>query len=255
MSQPLDDRIAPWSEIAEQYDTMNNSLFPADLDRLEDLLAGRQTVCELASGTGRAALRLARSGRRVVAVDFSAEMLKRLEQKDVQGSVETVCRPMEEYVLEATDKFSAVICINNGITYLTSPGEQLTLLRSISNILSPGGIVVIECAAPSTIVFNWAPFPKTMPVVIRHDMFLSMSVSLDFHDQMARISYAYESPGEPPRRVTTVSRYIWPNEFKLMCELSGLRILNWWGTWDGEDYVSGSPKMIAVLRSVAGTGE
>ncbi|MFC7620689.1 class I SAM-dependent methyltransferase [Microlunatus sp. GCM10028923] len=255
MSPPLDDRVAPWSVIADQYDTINDSLFPADLDRLDELLADRQSVCELASGTGRAALRLARPGRRVVAVDFSSKMLNQLRQKDIQGSVQTVCQPMEDYVLQSADRFSAVVCINNGITYLTSADEQLALLRSLPNILLPGGIVVIECADPSTILFNWAPSPKTMPVVIRHDMFLSMSVSLNFHDQLARISYAYEGSGKQTRRTTTVSRYIWPNEFRLMCELSGLSILNWWGTWNGEDYTSGSPKMIAVLCSIEDTDE
>ena len=72
-------------DVAARYDDANASLFGPEvldpqLDLLEEL-AGGSPVLELAIGTGRVGLPLARRGLAVTGIELSAAMVGRLREK------------------------------------------------------------------------------------------------------------------------------------------------------------------------------
>lgn len=100
-------------------------------------------VLDLACGTGRHAIPLARKGYRVIGVDLSAVMLSRARKR--KSSVRWVRADMARVPL-ASRSCGAVISMFSSIGYLDDESDNYRVLGEISRVLRPHGIVVIETA-------------------------------------------------------------------------------------------------------------
>jgi ubiquinone/menaquinone biosynthesis C-methylase UbiE len=86
-------------------------------------------VCELACGTGRVLLPLARAGFEVTGLDVCQSMLDKLQAKldreprEVQARVALKCADMREY--RFSHKFNMVFCAFNSFLHLMTTDDQL----------------------------------------------------------------------------------------------------------------------------------
>ena len=115
-------------------------------------LAGDGAVLELGVGTGRLALPLAANGVDVVGVDASSAMLDLLAEKPDADTVQAVLADMGD--LDATPGVAAAgpyrvaFAAFNTFFNLTSDAAQTACLRSLFELVEPGGSVVIEGFVP-----------------------------------------------------------------------------------------------------------
>ena len=109
----------------------------------EPLKARGGSVLEVACGTGRVALRLARSGLRVVGIDLSAEMLQ-IARRKAHGlaNVSWVQADMRRFNLSR--QFELVIMPGHSFQFLLTAAEQLACLEGLQRHLQPGGLLVLH---------------------------------------------------------------------------------------------------------------
>jgi SAM-dependent methyltransferase len=119
-------------------------------------LARRQEglILELAVGSGRIALPLARSGHRVVGVDHDPAMLARARvaweregRHPWSGSLELVEADLTEVRL--ADRFALVILGLNSLLLLPGRAARAAALSTMAAHLAPGGRAVVDVAVPS----------------------------------------------------------------------------------------------------------
>jgi len=109
-------------------------------------------VLELACGTGRIVLPLARAGFEVTGLDLSQAMLDKLQAKldkeprDVQARVALKCADMRDY--RFSQKFGLVFCAFNSFQHLMTTEDQLTCLASVREYLADDGRLVLNVFAP-----------------------------------------------------------------------------------------------------------
>jgi predicted RNA methylase len=132
--------VSDYDAFAPVYDR-----FAADM--IEDVafyvaLAGeaRGPVVELAVGTGRVAIPIAqRTGRRVIGIDVSVEMLAVARRSAADAGVELDLRQGDMRELALDEPTDLVICPFRAMLHLRDHAERVQVMRGVRNSLLPEG--------------------------------------------------------------------------------------------------------------------
>lgn len=154
MAQPLNDPIAR-AALARLYD-VDLAEDPGDLD-LYLALAARTggPILEIACGSGRIALPLARAGYDVTAVDIDPAMLARakgavsLAEPPVRARLQLVEADIVGLELAGGPRFRFAILALNSIMLLATRDRQRAAMQAMSRHLLPGGLAVVDVWVPS----------------------------------------------------------------------------------------------------------
>jgi ubiquinone/menaquinone biosynthesis C-methylase UbiE len=136
-----------FDDLAARYDAtftgtvLGRALRELVWSRLDDAFRSCRRLIELGCGTGEDALRLARRGTRVVAIDASPAMIEVAREKALSGGcadrIEFHCAAMEDFVVALEERsfdgvlsnFGAVNCIR----------DLPALVAGVARALAPGG--------------------------------------------------------------------------------------------------------------------
>jgi SAM-dependent methyltransferase len=117
-------------------------LFPVGPDKTSAyrrLLSGCRRILDVACGTGELARRLADSGRRVVALDRSEELLE-----PPRPGFHPVVGAMEALPFARDVRFDAILCLGNSLPHLPSLEAIDALLRTFHRLAADGGRVILQ---------------------------------------------------------------------------------------------------------------
>jgi SAM-dependent methyltransferase len=111
---------------------------------------GDGPVLELACGTGRVAIPIARSGREVVGVDASPAMLAAAAEKAVAAGVALtlVEGDMRRFDLGGR-RFPLIFMARNSLLHLHTPEEFKACLTGVRQHLAPDGVFAFDVFVPS----------------------------------------------------------------------------------------------------------
>ncbi len=131
-AQFYDERVADWPGEIEFYQAM-----------ADEATAKGQAMLEIACGTGRVAVRLAKRGAQVTGMDLSAEMLEiaRKKTRDMPN-VRWVEGNMRSFDLG--ERYGLVIIPGHSFLFMLTPGDQVSCLNCIRRHLHPGGVLVVH---------------------------------------------------------------------------------------------------------------
>lgn len=131
---------------ARTYDA-SVSDWPGEIDFYRELAAearaNGQAVLEVACGTGRVAIPLARDGVEVVGLDLSLAMLNVAREKSAgMCNARWVQGDMRSFELGRT--FGMVIIPGHSFQNILAEADQVACLKSIGRHLGPGGTLVVH---------------------------------------------------------------------------------------------------------------
>lgn len=226
------DHIFPQSPDAE-----------ATAEFVSSLVGGEGSVLEMAVGTGRLALPIARRGLEVVGVDASPSMLEALGEKDPDGLVTPVCGSFVDTDLGRT--FDVTLLALNTLFILPDRDEQIRVLENMRKHTAPDGRVVIEAYDP--LQFHSLTEPKVTTYQLGPTGLMIDTIMAYPESQTVLIVHAILEDGAM-RKTVEVSRYAWPSELDLMARLAGLRLVARCGDWTGAPFTATSGRHISVYQ-------
>jgi len=231
---------ARWASV---YDDRFGGLDPAPVvDFLAELVDGGR-VLELAIGTGRIALPLARRGVIVEGVEASEAMLERLRAKPDGDSIPVTIGDMAE--VGVSGPFRLVYLVFNTLFCLLSQARQAECFQNVARVLDPDGMFVIDCFVPDLTRFDRGQRVQALAVTEDSAIF-----ELSCHDAVQqRVTtqvVTLDVDGVHLRPVAI--RYSWPGELDLMARQAGLRLADRYGGWDRRPFDSGSGQHVSVYR-------
>jgi SAM-dependent methyltransferase len=140
-----------YDRIAAIYDPWSRSVTEDVEFYVEHALAVEGPVVELAVGTGRVAIPVARAGRRVIGVDSSPGMRAVARAAAREAGVEELLDLRVGDLREppVPERVDLVICPFRSLLHMRTEDEKLLALRAARDLLVDGGAFVFDVFAPS----------------------------------------------------------------------------------------------------------
>jgi SAM-dependent methyltransferase len=140
-----------YDRIAGIYDPWSRSVTEDVEFYVEHALAVEGPVVELAVGTGRVAIPVARAGRRLIGVDSSPGMLAVARAAAREAGVEELLDLRVGDLREppVPERVDLVICPFRSLLHMRTEDEKLLALRAARQLLVDGGAFVFDVFAPS----------------------------------------------------------------------------------------------------------
>jgi SAM-dependent methyltransferase len=227
---------------ADSYDE-GGELDPAPAVEFLAGLAGSGRVLELAIGTGRVGLPLARRGVAVEGVEASAAMVERMRAKPGGEQVPVTIGDMAD--VPVTGPFRLVYLVYNTLFNLVDPERQVDCFRNVARVLDADGAFVLECFVPDP--SKWDRGQRVEARSVTED---SATIEVSRHDAVAqrynKQTIIFTAKGI--RLLPVALRYTWPSELDLMARQAGLRLQDRYADWDRRPFGSDSTSHISVYR-------
>jgi len=203
-------------------------------------------VLELACGTGRVTIPLARAGHRVHGVDLSQSMLEILDEKvrrlapQIRERISFTPGDMAEFALQM--RFSTVLIPFRAFQALTSFEQQRGCLQAVKRHLEPGGRFILNVFMPHPrIIQAWespddrvdwvAHDPKTGETITRR----SRRTRIDPGRQIIYPELTFEVTAHDGSMRTFTDqlalRYFYPYQIQTLLLTHGFKIEEEWGDY------------------------
>lgn len=214
------------------------------VDPIVDFLAERAgdgPALELAIGTGRIGLLLARRGVPVHGIERSRAMVTKLREKLGGEQIDVTIGDMA--TTKAPGSFSVVYVVANTIGNLTTQEAQVACFRNVAAHLEPGGCFVVELIVPD--LQRLPPDERTRTFNFSED-----HIGVDEFDvaNQQLTSHHWTLHDGRWTHFSVPFRYAWPAELDLMAQLAGMRLAERWAGWKREPFASDSRKHVSVWR-------
>ncbi len=224
--------------------------------------AANQPVLELACGTGRVAIPIAREGVSIVGLDQSQAMLERAREKSAElDSARWVEGDMRDFALP--ERFGLVFIAYRSFQHMLTIDDQLSCLGCIHRHLAPGGRLAINIFNPDIVAIGqWLTAKKgslqrrrgeapsergavrweTRTYRPASQEVESTFLDEDLSDEGAVISRVYRD---------LKLRYIFRFEMEHLLARAGFEIEALYGDHYGRPFEDTSPEMVWVARRLS----
>lgn len=103
-----------------------------------------ELILDLGCGTGNITHRLAEKGYEMIGVDISEEMLMIAKKKAEESGLNILylLQDMRDFELYGT--VDVIVCLCDGMNYITDPDDMAAVFRQANNYLNPGGLFIFD---------------------------------------------------------------------------------------------------------------
>jgi len=197
---------------------------------------GVRTVLDCACGTGGDLIRLDGRGFDVVGSDLSSEMRAQARRKIEEAGAEIplVAADFRELGKHFDEPFDAVICLSTSLPHLRDDEQTLRALRSMREVLRPGGILVLDQGMSDR---QWKEKPRFVPAINTPDV--SRLMAIDYETETFTV-HVLDFVGPRSERTfhhdTFVYRRMLADDYVRSLRQAGFRLIRLFGDYAGAPY-------------------
>lgn len=189
-----------------------------------------QRLLELACGTGRHALELERLGYRIVATDYSEDLLAVARQKAAVANSRVEFRFQDMRSLDlAGELFDGAYCLFDSIGYVQTNDSINKVLQGVRRHLRPEGIFIFEFWHAAAMLCNFEPRRERHWAIPGGNLHRIATTRLDVAAQTAVVRYEIEEFSDHQRvnklTETQVNRYFLVQEMAEFLETNGFSVV------------------------------
>jgi SAM-dependent methyltransferase len=255
----LKDCMSDYDSIAPFYD-IEHAEFDDDLDmyrNFAEICGGK--ILELACGSGRLLLPLAREGYTLVGVDTSVAMLDLARRTLEVAGVAERCRLVQQDIctLQLQEKFRLAIIALGSFGHIATRQQQQQALAAVRQHLSKGATFILDISNDdarymehlSGHMLHQGTWLRGDGSYVTH--FISPASSNSSHLLDLTHFYDVYRQGEAVQRTfSQTSLYLFErNETELLLDQAGFRIRDLYGNYDFGPYEHESPRMIFIAEA------
>jgi len=225
---------------------------------LDEARRGGGDVLELACGTGRLTIPIARAlapeGRRVTALDLAPAMLDAAQRKaaDATVDIELVVGDMRRFKLDR--RFDTIFVAFNSLLHLTTNDELRHCFACVREHLAPDGAFVFDIFNPSIKLLARAPEERSTVARVADEelgeIHLETTIDYDAATQVNHGAWHFSAPGRPDFLTVPLHlRSIFPQELPVLLAANGFELEARYGDFGRNAFTSESARQVCVCRS------
>jgi len=213
-----------------------------------------KSILELACGTGRITIALAKAGFKVTGIDYAAGMLTEAHEKSTKADVkvEWVKGDMRDFKIGK--KYSLIFLAGNALCHLLTLGDFEDCMSAVRNHLTPNGRFVISVFVPKNeLLINKPgerfPFSEYEDPDGKGRIVVTESYEYEADTQIKRIKTHHPIPGEEAEIEGELNlRMYFPQELDALLKYNGFVIENKYGNEDRREFDKDSETQLIVCR-------
>lgn len=234
----MSNSSSPYDPIARLYDPWSASV-TEDVDfYVEEALAAGGPVVELACGTGRIAVPVAKAGVRVIGVDASPGMLAVAREYAAREGVELDLRLGDMRDPPVAERVPLVLIPFRSLLHMTTEEDRVRALGAARELLVPGGRLVFDVFAPSR-----------DDVEDTHGRWLEREPGIferaDWDENERTLTLSVRRGEEAGSMLLA---WLSPAEWRMLLDRAGFDVVAQWGWFDRRPYAGGEDVVFAAVR-------
>jgi SAM-dependent methyltransferase len=215
-----------------------------------------RTLLELACGTGTHSLLLEKYGYKIIATDYSPEMLRRAKQKAQKEGSRVSFRQQDMRALDVPERpFDAIICLFDSIGYVATNKDILQVLKGIQHHLSPDGIFLFEFWHAGAMLRHYEPLRVRRFQTPRGGIERISETRISYPEQVCYVSYTINEMNNDGTYQTTLetqqNRFFLVQEMKFFLEQADLAPIKWYAGFQDEEEIDDATWHIVCLARSA----
>jgi SAM-dependent methyltransferase len=210
-------------------------------------------VLEIACGTGRITLPLARTGVAMTGLDVSGPMLELARRKAASAglAVEWVFADCRDFTLPG--RFRLVFIAANALQHLHDSASSEAFFSCVRRHLEPEGEFILDVFNPDVAKLSRRPEERYwFRDIAGPEGTIRVEVAswYDAAAQVLHFELFYLDPGGSLLRTKRVGmRCFFPQELDLLCRRAGWMVVEKFGNHDQSPFVAESPQQIVVCKA------
>jgi len=241
------------------YDKENESYIPELPLLLKWATKKHSTIIDIACGTGRVTIPLARNGYNLVGVDVHQGMLTEAKNKASKMNVQINWIEQDCTKLNLNIKSHFIYSVGNSFQHFLTNEAQDGFLSSINNHLEVNGVFIFgtrfpsveELLQPSTEEY-WRSYTdnETLNTVDVYTISNYDSINQIQHYKTIRKYKNTDGEIVNEKRTNIHLRYVFPKEMERILSVNGFEILHLYSDWKESPITNDSYEMIYVCRKI-----
>ena len=200
-------------------------------------------VLELACGTGSHALALEKKGYKILATDYSTDMLACARRKAAQVRSKVAFCHYDMRTLDLPyEPFDAVICLFDSVGYVASNEALEQVLKGVRRHLRPKGLFVFEFWHAGAMLRHYDPLRVRRFSTSEGEVLRISETTLDYVKQLSRVTYiVYElrSDGTYTNfQEAQINRYFLVQEVAGWLSTCGFTPVKWFNGFNDDDIIT-----------------
>lgn len=209
-------------------------------------------VLEVACGTGRITLPIARDGVDVTGLDVSRPMLEQARRKAAAEGlsiewIEQDCRAMN-----LARRFALIFSATNAVQHLLDFESACAFLQSARGLLAPGGQLILNVFNPDLTKLARTSAERYLhkTIAMPDGPSIRVEAASQYHadTQILHFDLFYLRDDQLIRTKRVNMRCYFPEEMLALCRCNGLEIVNRFGGYDESLFSSSSAKQILICQ-------
>ena len=187
-------------------------------------------LLEMACGTGKHSYHLWKKGYKIVATDYSEDMLECARENHKQWNTDVEFRhlDMRNPVLEG-EKPDVIVCLFDSIGYLQTNENILALLKFVKEQLKEGGLFIVEYWNAGAFLRYYEPSRTKHFKTPEAELTRISETEIDYINQLAHVHYTITEKSndsvENEIKEVQSNRYFLHQEMQLFFQQAGLKCL------------------------------
>ena len=244
----------PLYKLSRHYDAMNGAT-GSDVDfYVQQAKQKNGSVLDLACGSGRFSIPIAKSGLNVSGLDLSRTMLNLAKEKAEKENLKIDFRIGDIRLFNLGKKFDFIFCGFNSSQHLQEEKEYRSFLESVKEHLSPNGIFAFDIFNPSIAMLNRKSSDKFLVSKYKdpddgQEIEVWEYPSYDSAKQLSSFIFHYIKSGQILFEEKFSLRNYFPLEMDLILRNAGFDVVKKFGGYKGQPFSSDGMKQIFICKA------